>query len=172
MKRLWFALVAVMLSTVALANPVPPKPQKPKPTPTTATSVSGSSATATATAGGGAGYGGVGFGGNATSGGSSSTVNVSQAEVPNSIEIRNTPDVMVMIASPTAPCRNTVGVGAGIPGFGLTVGASDLDVGCDTREDARLLFNMGLKDESIVRLCIKPEMATALGAKCPKPQVQ
>jgi hypothetical protein len=42
-----------------------------------------------------------------------------------------------------------------------------LDEGCDAREDSRLLHNMGLHAEAVLRLCAKPEMAKALGSRCP-----
>jgi hypothetical protein len=50
----------------------------------------------------------------------------------------------------------------------VNLGSSTLDEGCDTREDARLLHNMGEKEAAVLRLCAKPEMAKALAAKCPK----
>lgn len=84
--------------------------------------------------------------------------------------MKNTPDAYAPIASPTAPCRIAGSAGGSGPGFSFSVGASALDEGCDAREDARLLHNMGLKEESITRLCQKPEMAKALGEKrCPPP---
>jgi hypothetical protein len=50
------------------------------------------------------------------------------------------------------------------------VNGSVLDEGCDTREDARMLFNMNEKVAAVARLCAKPEMAAALGpVKCPPP---
>jgi hypothetical protein len=86
------------------------------------------------------------------------------------IKIKNTPDTTAVIASPTAPCRIQMGAGASAPGLGLSLGGSTLDEGCDAREDARLLYNMGLHSSAVSRLCQKPEMAQALGTMCPTPE--
>jgi hypothetical protein len=86
-----------------------------------------------------------------------------------SYEVRNVPNPPEVIANPTAPCRIGVGVSGSGVGFGFGVGSSVLDEGCDTREDARLLFNMGLHDAALMRLCAKPEMAAAI-FNCPKPE--
>jgi hypothetical protein len=84
--------------------------------------------------------------------------------------VENTPDAPAIIASPTAVCRVTYGIGGSGPGIGLSFGSSVLDEGCDAREDARLLHNLGLHAEAVLRLCSKPEMAKALGARCPVPE--
>ena len=119
----------------------------------------------TSSATGGTAHGN-GYGG---SGGSVGTVAVSvtgpTTTTPTRIE--NTPDVTTMIGSATAVCRIAFGAGGSGPGIGFSFGASMLDEGCDAREDARLLRNMGLNAEAVLRLCAKPEMAVALGAKCP-----
>jgi len=84
-------------------------------------------------------------------------------------EVKNVPNAPSMISNPTAPCRVAYsGSGSGA-GFGLGIGGSVLDEGCDTREDARTLFNMGLQDAAVMRLCAKPEMKAALGARCTSP---
>jgi hypothetical protein len=146
--------------------------------PSTSSATTGAS-TSSATGGqGGVGYGGSAAGGSATaSAGSASVgdvnVNVStpaQAAQPSTVTVKNTPDANVLIASPTAVCRISFGAGGSGPGIGLSFGASMLDEGCDAREDARLLRNMGLLAEAILRLCAKPEMAAALGTKCPAKQ--
>jgi hypothetical protein len=87
------------------------------------------------------------------------------------VTVKNTPDAYAPIASPTAPCRVAHSAGGSGPGFGISFGSSTLDEGCDAREDSRLLHNMGLREESIKRLCAKPEMAAALGEdRCPPPK--
>lgn len=73
-----------------------------------------------------------------------------------------------MITSTTAACRVAVQASAGWMGGAFGFGTSALDEGCDTREDARQLWNMGLVNEAVSRLCAKPEMAKALGTRCPK----
>ena len=87
---------------------------------------------------------------------------------PSDIKVLNTPDSYAPIASPTAPCRVAYSGGGSGPGFGISIGASALDEGCDAREDARLLYNLGMHNEAILRLCAKPELNAALGARCPK----
>jgi len=139
------------------------------------------------TAVGGAGYGGTqsqsatadggtqsqhatAQGGSADNAGNSQSITVNEAAPPSSVTIKNTPDAYAPIASPTAPCRVAHSAGGSGPGFGISLGSSTLDEGCDAREDARLLHNMGLPNEAVTRLCQKPAMATALGeARCPKP---
>lgn len=99
------------------------------------------------------------------------TQSVNMPEQPDSIKVKNVPDAPSQLSAPTAPCRIAVGVAGSWMGGSLGIGSSVLDDGCDTREDSRLLFNLGLRTEAIARLCMKPEMATALGEKaCPKPQ--
>jgi hypothetical protein len=162
------ALLLALFATAAFANP-PPKPA-PKPTPATpaaARSVSDAKAIGSATANPTATGGAASLTNNITLAPQTAQAAAQPAQaIPSDITVKNVPDVTVMIASPTAYCRNTFGFGVSVAGFGGGVGSSELDPGCDTREDARLLFNMGLKDESIARLCAKPEMAVALKAKC------
>jgi len=119
-------------------------------------------------AGGSGGAGGTGSGvsnanagATATNAGNNQSITVQAASIP-----RQAPDSAVVIASPTAPCRISQGVGGSGTGFSLQIGGSTLDEGCDAREDARMLFNMGLKDQAIARLCAKPEMKVALGSRC------
>lgn len=101
------------------------------------------------------------------------SINISNPPAPNNIKVKNVPDAPDMIAAPTAPCRIAVGVSGSWIGGSVGIGSSVLDEGCEAREDVRLLYNMGLRTEAIARLCMKPEMATALGEKnCPKPSEQ
>lgn len=120
-----------------------------------------------ASAQGGNAQGGSAQGGNASSNQTASTGNQSISfSGPDQLKTTGiAPDLLV---NPTAPCRVGVGASAGWLGGAFGVNGSVMDEGCDAREDSRLLFNMGMKDEAIMRLCAKPEMATALGAKCPK----
>lgn len=86
--------------------------------------------------------------------------------------IVNVPDAPAVISHPTAPCRVSLGLSGSFLGGSIGGTGSVLDEGCDAREDARLLVNMGLRAEAEKRLCAKPEMAAALGTKCPKPVAQ
>ena len=109
----------------------------------------------------------------ASTDGNSQNLTVNYPAAPSEVRIENTPDAYAVISSPTAPCRVAFGAGGSVPGLGLSLGGSILDTGCDTREDSRLLHNLGLHAEAINRLCQKPEMAAALGEKrCPKQEVK
>lgn len=70
------------------------------------------------------------------------------------------PDV---INTPTAPCRIAVGASVGWLGGALGFGSSVLDEGCQRRENARLLNNLGEKKAALLVLCNDPEVAVALG---------
>jgi hypothetical protein len=102
----------------------------------------------------------------AISGGSTSSNSVvitapQAAKIPD-----NTPDVGLAVPPATSPCRIPVGAGGSSPGLGLTIGFSTLDEGCDTREDARTLWAVGLQGAAYARLCQKAEMAKAMGVLC------
>lgn len=107
----------------------------------------------------------------AVGGSQSVTVNdSSQRHYSGGYEVKNVPNPPDAIANPTAPCRVAVGVSGSGVGFGFGVGSSVLDEGCDAREDARLLYNMGMPDTAIQRLCGKPEMAKVIpGCATTKP---
>lgn len=101
----------------------------------------------------------------AYSGGNQQNVTVTDSgkmHYSGSYEVKNVPNPPDVIANPTAPCRVSIGIAGSGVGFGFGVGSSVLDEGCDSREDSRLLYNMGLHAEAIQRLCAKPEMAAAL----------
>lgn len=107
----------------------------------------------------------------AYSGGNAQTVTVTDSgkmHYSGSYEVKNVPNPPDVIANPTAPCRVSIGVAGSGVGFGFGVGSSVLDEGCDSREDARLLYNMGMPDTAIQRLCGKPEMAKVIPG-CAKP---
>ena len=59
-------------------------------------------------------------------------------------------------------CMGSSSIGGSGAGFGVSVGSTWTDHGCTARADARVLFNMGLKDEAILRLCERPKMAAVL----------
>jgi hypothetical protein len=83
--------------------------------------------------------------------------------------VRSAPDTTLIVPGMTAPCVISVGAsGSGVGfGFGIAAGLEDKD--CTAREDARTLLSIGLKDEAIARLCLRADMKTALGPKCPQP---
>jgi hypothetical protein len=69
------------------------------------------------------------------------------------MRIENTPDTAAIIASPTAVCRVTYGLGGSGPGIGISFGSSVLDEGCHLREVARMLNNLGLHEAAVQAMC-------------------
>ena len=120
-------------------------------------------------------------GGNAQAGGGTASATGGAGGVANvtvnsggrrTTELRTVGVAPDMIASPTAPCRIAMGIGGGPMGWAASIFGSTLDEGCDAREDARLLHNLGRQDAAIARLCAKPEMAKALGCEVEAPAVE
>jgi hypothetical protein len=104
----------------------------------------------------------------ASNAGNNQSVNISS---PSNLTVRSVGIAPDVIGSATAACRIAVGASAGWVGAAFGFNASVLDEGCDTREDARFLVNMGKSAAAVRRLCAKPEMAKALGAEdCPQEQ--
>jgi hypothetical protein len=71
---------------------------------------------------------------------------------------------------PTAPCMGSSSAGAQGIGFGLSLGTTWRDDGCDARYDAVALQAIGETVAARVRLCLKPEIAEAFeraGKPCP-----
>jgi hypothetical protein len=67
-----------------------------------------------------------------------------------------------MIASPTAPCRIALGAGGGWVGGALSIFGSTLDEGCELRENARLLHNLGRQSAAVSLLCSNEKIAKVL----------
>jgi hypothetical protein len=103
---------------------------------------------------------------NSQSGASSGAASGSTLTVNEARQYRIAPDVAVSNASPTAPCRVTHAAGGSGAGFGFSIGSSTLDEGCNVREGARALFNVGLKDAAIQALCQSPVERKAMGPLC------
>jgi len=109
-------------------------------------------------------------GGNNLSQGNSQNMTYNEANsmrYSGSYDVKSVGYAPDIIATPTSPCRISVGASAGWMGGAFGFGGSVLDEGCDAREDSRTLWNVGEKEASIARLCQKTEMAKALGSKCP-----
>ena len=73
------------------------------------------------------------------------------------------PDVL---ATPTAPCRVSIGASAGWLGGALGFGGSVLDEGCHIRETARVLAGLGLAEAAIRAMCQDDVARKALAALC------
>lgn len=108
-------------------------------------------------------------GGDAYNGGNSQSVTVTESgalRYSGSYSVKNTPNPPDVITNPTAPCRVAFsGSGSGA-GFGIGIGGSVLDEGCNRRENARLLYNIGETSAAKLILCNEPEIAAVLPA-CP-----
>ncbi len=77
-------------------------------------------------------------------------------------DVRSTGVAPDMIASPTAPCRIGVGISGGWVGGALGIGSSVLDEGCELRENARLLNNLGKQSAAVQLLCNDKKVAAVL----------
>lgn len=92
--------------------------------------------------------------GNTQSLGFSNSTTLNQTTVnPNDITVRNTGDAMGYAAPPSAVCAMTGGAGVAVPGFGGSVSGSMIDKGCEAREYARVLVNLGQQEAGIRVLC-------------------
>jgi hypothetical protein len=86
--------------------------------------------------------------------GVTSTTSVVNATInPSDITVRNTGDAMGFAAPPSAVCALTGGAGVAVPGFGGSVSGSSIDTGCEAREFARVLVNLGQPEAGIRVLC-------------------
>jgi hypothetical protein len=132
--------------------------------------------------GGLGGAGGQGFGGeggaasaSSSSGGNVQSVSIASAPADQRITTRqegtariaNPPDSTVVVPGATVPCFATYGANVSTPGLGIGFGGGLVDQDCTAREDARTLVSMGMTDAAVARLCQRPDMRQALGARCP-----
>lgn len=129
----------------------------------------GSSSATGGNATGGSATGGNATGGNATGGGGG-TASATAGSATNSLTINSqasraayAPDIL---ATPTAPCRISVGASAGWLGGALGFGTSVLDEGCHIRETARVLAGLGLVWAAVRALCQDKVAREALGEVC------
>lgn len=123
------------------------------------------------------GYGGGGFRHRASSGGASdpssggstpagdppaatdpgpalgSAQNPLTENVGGTTTIRNVPEIVAPNISGGNPCLVGVSGGGAGPGIGITLGFGYSDKGCDRRNNAALLSNMGLKDTAAELMC-------------------
>jgi hypothetical protein len=80
-------------------------------------------------------------------------VNNNAAEQPTDIRIRNTPNAMAYAAPPSATCVVTTGGSVSLPGFGGGISTGVIDKGCNARENARFLANVGATLAAVRVLC-------------------
>jgi hypothetical protein len=103
-----------------------------------------------------------------SSGGNSQTINVAapaastSSRLSGGYDLRTTGIAPDMISSPTAPCRIGVGISGGWVGGALGIGGSTLDEGCELRENARLLNNLGKPQAAVALLCNDAKVAKVL----------
>jgi hypothetical protein len=71
-------------------------------------------------------------------------------------------------------CMGSSSGGAAGPGFSFSVGSTWTDKNCLMLKNAREMWNMGLKDAAVARLCMDPDNHEAIkmsGAVCPQDRV-
>ncbi|MGU3336877.1 hypothetical protein ACLBXJ_02570 [Methylobacterium mesophilicum] len=102
----------------------------------------------------------------AAAAGSSSSVNIG-----GSGSGRNTPGVWApgLAAAGIESCLGSASVGGAGPGFGVTIGGTLTDKGCNLRLYARTLYSLGHRTAATQILCNDPDVALALaveGVRC------
>lgn len=86
--------------------------------------------------------------------------------------IHTTPDAIApaLGSAGTQPCLIATSAGMSITGFGITGGSGHVDEGCEDRNIAAILANLGHKDAALAYLCKKyPEIKNSfdiLGKDC------
>jgi hypothetical protein len=115
--------------------------------------------TASATASGGQGGSATAAGG---SGGSADNAGNSQSSTYVSITPRQTPVAVSGYVEPSAECMAARNGGASSPVAAISFGFSKVDKGCELREDARMLYEMGQRAQAVELLCVE---ARKLGLK-------
>ena len=84
--------------------------------------------------------------------------------------IKTVPDVYAPALAGGNPCVVSVSAGAGWLGAGFSFGMGLQDEGCEVRQQAALLHNMGQADVALVHMCLHlPEVGEtlkAMGGEC------
>lgn len=92
--------------------------------------------------------------GNATINNNVPANTTNETRFSGSYTVRNTPDVYApAIAGGANPCVVGVSAGGAVAGFGLSFGMTRNDEGCERRNTAALLYNMGERDVAQELLC-------------------
>lgn len=92
--------------------------------------------------------------GNATINNNVPANTTNETRFSGSYTVRNTPDVYApAIAGGANPCVVGVSAGGAVAGFGLSFGMTRNDDGCERRNTAALLYNMGERDVAQELLC-------------------
>lgn len=76
--------------------------------------------------------------------------------------IRNVPEIVAPNISGGNPCLVGVSGGGAGPGIGITLGFGYSDKGCDRRNNAALLSNIGMKDAAVALMCQDDSVRRAL----------
>ena len=75
--------------------------------------------------------------------------------------IRNTPEIVAPNISGGNPCLVGISAGGSGPGFGLTFGIGYADKGCERRNSAALLNNIGERTAAVALMCQDESVARA-----------
>jgi hypothetical protein len=105
--------------------------------------------------------------GNGNGSGSGNTVSANGGSNVNVRQRLQAPAVAApgLAAAGFEACLGSVSVGGSGAGFGLSVGSTTLDKGCNIRLYARTLFAMGYKDAATQMLCYDADVAGALATQ-------
>jgi hypothetical protein len=76
--------------------------------------------------------------------------------------VKNTPELIPPSIVGGNPCSIGVSGGVSLPGFGIAGGATWADSGCERRQQAALLFNMGKTNAAVQLMCQDDNVRTAL----------
>lgn len=87
--------------------------------------------------------------------------------------VRNTPEIVAPNISGGNPCLVGVSGGGAGPGIGITLGFGYSDKGCERRNDAAVLSNLGQKEVAVALMCQDGNVRQAFlaaGHPCPQDQ--
>ncbi len=102
-----------------------------------------------------------------TAGGGDSTLTDQSTNTVNTDYKRNAPSINAPAISPTVPCYKTGGLSLGFPGGGGSIGGGKIDKGCEEREVARLMAEMGAVTLALAMLCESEAVERTIGvAQC------
>lgn len=104
-------------------------------------------------------------------GNTSSTLISNSAAAPSNVTIHNTPDALAPAISGGNPCTVGAALGGSVAGFGIAGGTSWADPGCERRQNAALLFNIGHQMAALAILCATDDVIAGLhaaGERCPQ----
>jgi hypothetical protein len=80
--------------------------------------------------------------------------------------LKNVPSITAPSIGVSAACKSAISGGVAGAGFGVTIGSSINDEECQSRENARVLAQMGQNAEAMSIMCMMPAVMKAAPKKC------